>query len=147
MLKTLLRILAIPLLVAGAGAQTGPPVLDADSAAITIQDGEVLLQGVWTAGSIDGIEVYDAIRSARGRRVTFISDTDSVSFDVAPGNTYEFVIRLGDGRLCPTRVSTITQGLQRMGRRRPALPVRSQSRSSTANSTCAAGSTTRPIWT
>ncbi len=47
--------------------------------------------------------------------MTFISDVDSLSFDVLPGCTYDFTVLLGGRDSCRTRISTMMQAYGRLG--------------------------------
>ena len=84
--RALLRIICLlTLLVPRAlPAQAPGPVLRAHSSQVDIQDGDVLLKGAWTVDPVVALDVYDARRSAAGKRVTFITDQESLSFEVQP---------------------------------------------------------------
>ncbi len=116
MFKVLAGVFVLGLANRAAVAQQVPPVLHATSPVVDIQDGDALLKGIWVADPALGLDVYDAIRTAKGKKVTFISDIDSVSFDVAPGRTYDFVIEIAGKDRCRTRLSTMAQACERAGR-------------------------------
>jgi hypothetical protein len=98
-----------------ATAEAGLPVLKTDSRTVDVRDGDRLLKGVWVVDPAVALDVYDAQRTTGEKRVTFISEVDSMSFDVQPGRTYDFVILLGGKDACRTRISTMTQGYRRIG--------------------------------
>jgi|JI10StandDraft_1071094.scaffolds.fasta_scaffold243811_2 hypothetical protein len=94
-------------------AQTATPTLKSNSKIIDIRDGELLLKGVWTVDPTVPVDVYDAMRTTKPKKVTFISDVDSISFNVEPGRTYDFTILLNGKEACRTRISTMTQSFKR----------------------------------
>jgi hypothetical protein len=89
------------------------PILQAKSATIDVRDGDKFLKAAWTADPIVALDVYEAQRSTLRKRITFISDIDSLSFDVHPGNTYDFVVMLNGKTPCPTRITTVPQTFSR----------------------------------
>ena len=95
-------------------AQPPLPTLRAHAPLVDIQDGDRLLKGAWHVDPRVPLDVYDVVRSAQGKRVTFISDLERLSFEVQPGGTYDFAILL-DGKPCRTRLSTRVQPYRRLG--------------------------------
>lgn len=106
---------ALALLPTTAWAEDPLPVLRAHASLVDIQDGDQLLKGLWTADPSLPLDIYNARRSSQGRKIAFHSDVDSISFDVQPGRTYDFIILLDGKGPCRTRISTLTQGFQRTG--------------------------------
>jgi hypothetical protein len=96
-------------------AQEGLPVLRANSRSVDIQDGDRFLKGHWTIDPSVALDIYDAVRPAEDKTVTFTTDAESLSFDVQPGRTYDFIILLNGRDECRTRISTMTQGYRRAG--------------------------------
>ena len=90
------------------------PVLRASSPIVDILDGHNLRKGYWTVDPAAKLDVYYAQRSTRPRRVTFRTDIDALSFDVQPGQSYDFLVSL-DGKECPTRISTLRESCRRSG--------------------------------
>jgi hypothetical protein len=90
------------------------PVLRANSPIIDVQDGDELLKGDWRVDPTAALDVYDARRTTAEKRVTFITDVDSMSFDVQPGHTYDFIVLLNGKDACRTRISTMTQSYERV---------------------------------
>jgi len=107
---------------AAAFGQQAQPVLRANSTAVDIRDGGWLLKGDWVLDPAVALDVYDARRTTEEKRVTFITDVDSMSFDVRPGHTYDFVILLNGKDACRTRISTMTQSYRRLEARPTAGP-------------------------
>ena len=95
-------------------AQQALPVLKANSAAVDVRDGDRLLKGDWIIDPTVALDIYVVRRTTEGKRVTFITDIDSMSFDVQPGHTYDFVILLNGKDACRTRISTMTQSYRRV---------------------------------
>ena len=95
----LLLLLAVP-----AGAQENLPVVKSNVSVISIQDGETLKKDSWTLSPETKPDVYEAdLAGGRPRKVTFITDVDSISFTVEEGKSYDFIIRRGED-LCYTRI-------------------------------------------
>lgn len=90
-------------------------VLKSNSNLIDIQDGNRLLRKIWAINPTLEIDAYDALKSDKPKKVTFISDIDSISFDVIPGKTYDFNILLNGKQLCATRIVSNPMGLKRVG--------------------------------
>jgi hypothetical protein len=88
------------------------PVVRANSPVVNVRDGHNFRKGLWTIDPAAKLDVYYAQRSSRPKKVTFVTDVESISFDVEPGRDYDFVILLDGTRRCPTRIS----GLRRSGR-------------------------------
>ncbi len=108
------RLLALCLANAALAAGAEPPVLPANSAAVDVRDGDRFQEGVWVVDPAIALDVYAALRSSAAKRVTFITDVDSLSFDVQPGRTYEFTVLLGGRDSCRTRISTMMQDYVRV---------------------------------
>lgn len=96
-----------------ASAQDPLPALKACSPNVKIIDGNNKPRGNWVLDPSMELDVYYAIRSDKDRTITFASDIDSLSFDVSPGQAYDFVIVLNGKDKCKTRISTVAQGLER----------------------------------
>ena len=103
------------------------PVMKANSKTVDVQDGERFLKGGWVIDPAVALDVYDAQRTLREKRITFISDIDSISFDVEPGHTYDFIILFKGKDTCRTRISTMRQGFRRVseteGTRSETIPI------------------------
>jgi Aspartyl protease len=90
-----------------ATAQTDElPVLRATSPTVDIQDGDRLLRGIWTISPGTALDVYYARRIPSAHTVVFRSDLDSLTFEVHPGQSYDFAVVLNGRRCCHTRIST-----------------------------------------
>ncbi|MFO0783053.1 MAG: retropepsin-like aspartic protease [Phycisphaerales bacterium] len=111
-----LSLLTLDLLVGKAVAGDDPlPVVRAGSPRVDIQDGNRLLRGAWSASPEVERDVYYARRSKGERTITFRTDVDSISFQVQPGQTHDFVILLQDKHRCLTRISTMRESCRMEG--------------------------------
>ncbi len=83
------------------------PVVKAKSKNVSILDGKVFQKDIWNLSPEAKPDVYQALEPLIDKRITFYTDIDSVSFNVRPGKTYDFLIVLNDKDTCYTRISTI----------------------------------------
>jgi hypothetical protein len=90
----------------GARAADELPVMRASSTRVDVEDGGRVLRGIWNISPETELDVYYARRVQEERRVTFRTDLDSISFDVRPGQHYDFEVLLNGKRCCHTRIST-----------------------------------------
>jgi hypothetical protein len=96
----------IAMLNGNARAADELPVVRASSTRVDVQDGGRVLRGIWNISPETTLDVYYARRTLEERRVTFRTDLDSISFDVRPGQDYDFEVLLNGKRCCHTRIST-----------------------------------------
>jgi hypothetical protein len=96
-------------------AQPTPPVLRANAATVDVRDGDRFLKGDWISDPAVPLDIYVARRTTEAKRITFITDIDSLTFAVQPGQTYDFDILLNGRDVCHTRISTMTQAYRRVG--------------------------------
>jgi hypothetical protein len=90
------------------------PVLRAREAVLDVRDGAQWMRGVWAADPAARPDVFDVRRGPLPRRVTFVSDTDSLSFEVGRGESHDFVVLLASGDSCFTRISAIAGSAERI---------------------------------
>jgi hypothetical protein len=108
-------LLLVALIAAQAAlAQQAQPVRRANSSAVDVRDGGRLLKRDWNIDPTVALDVYAVRRTTEGKRITFITDIDSMSFDVQPGHTYDFIILLNGRDVCHTRISTMMQSYRRV---------------------------------
>jgi len=120
MVETSLGLLAAILVThAVLAQQPALPVLRANATTVDVQDGDRLWKGVWSADPAIAMDVYYASRTTSAKRVTFITDIESMSFETEPGRTYDFIILLNGKDACRTRLSTMVQSAQRVGTAAP----------------------------
>ena len=95
---------AFGLLTIAANAQDKLPVIKSTVSVISIQDGEVLKKNYWTLAPDAKPDVYEAdLIEGKPHNVTFVTDTDAISFMVEIGKKYDFIIQRGDD-LCYTQI-------------------------------------------
>ncbi|MBA4849295.1 S41 family peptidase [Emticicia sp. BO119] len=82
------------------------PVIRAKSKLVNVKDGQIFQRAVWNLTPEVKPDVYQALEPLIDKRITFYTDIDSISFDVVPDRTYDFLIILNDRDTCYTRIST-----------------------------------------
>ncbi|MFL5540162.1 MAG: aspartyl protease family protein, partial [Longimicrobiaceae bacterium] len=87
-------------------AQSSLPVVRATSRVADVRDGDVFQRGYWSIVPEARPDVYVVRQAGAGKRVTFYTDADSISFDVTRGSTHDFVIVLASGDSAFTRIAT-----------------------------------------
>lgn len=103
-MRSLRFIVVLMLLNIAATAQDQLPVINSTVSVISIQDGEVLKKDYWTLTPEAKPDVYEAdLIKGKPHNVTFITDTDAISFMVEEGKKYDFIIKKGDD-LCYTQI-------------------------------------------
>ncbi|WP_165372215.1 S41 family peptidase [Emticicia agri] len=107
-----LAFLAMNLLFVQCDYAQSLPVVQANSKNVSVRDGQVFQKGVWNLSPEVKPDVYQALEPMVEKRITFYTDIDSVSFDVTPGKTYDFLIVLNKKDTCYTRISTIRTASQ-----------------------------------
>jgi hypothetical protein len=103
-----LILLAINLLLIQYDYAQTLPLIRANSEKVDILDGRVFQKGIWNLSPEAKPDVYQVLEPVVRKRITFYTDTDSVSFEVAPGNIYDFLIVLNKKDTCYTRISATT---------------------------------------
>jgi hypothetical protein len=95
-------------LIAGArgDAQSAPPTIRAHRTTVDVRDGDEWSPGIWSITPSVRPDVYAPYPGAYPRRITFYTDVDSISFRAERGQTYDFVILLGDKDSAFTRIAT-----------------------------------------
>lgn len=69
-------------------------VVRADSARVEVREGDELVQGNWNIAPSIRPDVYDAYVEGKSKRFAFITNRDSIVFQVEPGKSYPFVVLL-----------------------------------------------------
>lgn len=113
------------LLAAPAVAQTARPlpVLRTTSKLIDIRDGDRYMRREWAIDPATALDVYDVERSDMTKKVTFISDIDSMTFLVEPRRTYDFIIVHNGKDSCRTRISSLVSTAERVNAATPFAPT------------------------
>jgi hypothetical protein len=102
----LILVVTYSCLVEALVAQSKLSLIRATSASVTIRDGERLRKDHWTLTPSARPDVYEADRTRGTKRVCFITDLDSISFKLKPGQTHDFIILLNGTDSCYTRLSS-----------------------------------------
>lgn len=98
-------------------AQQKRPIITATSNTVDIKDGYVIQKGIWNLSPEVKPDIYHALQPAMEREITFYTDKDSISFQVKPGQHYDFIILLNGKDSCYTQITmgaeapTTTPGL------------------------------------
>src|SRR5689334_17817803 len=77
-------------------AQQNMPIIKATSKVVDIRDGDNFQKGNWNISPEVKPDVYYVERFKGHKQVSFLTDIDSISFDVEPGKTYNFIILLNN---------------------------------------------------
>lgn len=106
-MRTIKLFIALLLFSFAAAAQSDDaklPVIKSNTDVVSIQDGANLKQGGWRLAPEAKPDVYRAeLVNGKPHKVTFITDVDSISFEVEEGKIYDFIIQKGDA-LCYTQI-------------------------------------------
>lgn len=104
MKKNKYLIILFSLIVSTTFAQT-LPVIKASSKDVKIRDGAIFKESFWIIFPETKPDIYFVDFPKKEHKVTFITDKDSISFDVKFGNNYDFIILLNEKDSCYTRIS------------------------------------------
>ena len=88
-------------------AQQEKPIIKATSVKVDVKDGEIFQKAVWNLSPEVKPDIYFPLDPVSEKRITFYTDIDSISFNIVPGNIYNFIILLNNKDTCHTRISTI----------------------------------------
>ncbi|SIN64289.1 aspartyl protease family protein [Chitinophaga niabensis] len=80
------------------------PIIKATSTSVNIKDGDLFRKGIWDLSPSIRPDRFYPIGPKRERKMTFYTDIDSISFQVKPGNTYDFIILLNGKDSCYTQI-------------------------------------------
>lgn len=105
MTKRLLLLVIAAAIPAVAHAQRSLPVIRSDTTLVSVRDGDLFQKNAWLLSPQARPDVYESrLINGNGHRVTFITNVDSISFDVEVGRNYDFVIVHGTDS-CYTRIT------------------------------------------
>jgi hypothetical protein len=82
------------------------PFIKATSKNVKIRDGAIFKPNFWVIFPETKPDIYYVDIPRKEQKVTFITDQDSIAFDVEYGNNYDFIILLNNKDSCYTRIST-----------------------------------------
>lgn len=77
---------------------------------VSIRDGKNFYQDTWTISPEADPDVYDSENAVK--KITFYTDIDSITFDVVPDETYDFIILLNETDTARTRIEMKQSRLQ-----------------------------------
>ena len=83
------------------------PTIKADSEYVSIKEGEILHKDSWAISTEVKPDVFVTNKFTGKKKITFMTDVDSITFEVTPNKTYDFVI-LFNGKRAYTRIDTST---------------------------------------
>ncbi len=81
------------------------PIIKATSKNVKIRDGAVFKENFWVIFPETKPDIYWVDFPKKEHKVTFITDKDSISFDVKYGHYYDFIVLLNEKDSCYTRIS------------------------------------------
>lgn len=103
-MKTFKLFIALVFFAFAISAQDKLPVIKSNTDIISIQNGAELRKNAWRLAPEAKPDVYEAeLIDGKTTKISFITDIDSISFDVEEGKKYDFIIRKGD-ELCYTQI-------------------------------------------
>jgi hypothetical protein len=106
-MKILSLIILIILFSFSTFSQTHLPVIHSSQKYVTLRNGFSLLNDYWTINPSLKPDILEVIVAAGEKKpVAFITDKDSVSFNVELGKGYDFIILLNDTDTAYTRIET-----------------------------------------
>lgn len=106
-MKGLILFLELILLFQVASAQKPLPIIRANSKNVSVLDGEHFRKGYWYIMPEVKPDFYLVENPKKPHKVTFFTDLDTIAFDVAYNNTYDFIILLNGKDSCLTRITSI----------------------------------------
>lgn len=104
MKKTIKLFIAFIFLTFAINAQEKLPVIKSNVDLISIQNGSELIKNAWRLSPEAKPDIYEAdLIDGKTTKVTFITDVDSISFNVEEGKKYNFIIQKGE-QICYTQI-------------------------------------------
>ncbi len=88
------------------------PIIRATSKNVTIRDGVHFRNNFWYIVPETKPDIYYVEFPRKEQKVTFITDKDSISFDVKYGEKYDFIILLNEHDTCYTQIAGVYQNLK-----------------------------------
>ncbi len=80
--------------------------LKSTSKLVSIKEGDLLHKDGWTISPEIEIDEFITNQFVGEKKVSFISDIDTLSFAVTPNNIYDFIILLNGNEKAVTRINT-----------------------------------------
>lgn len=103
-MRTLLCMIAMVSIASTARAEPTTPTLRSTRPVVSIRLGDQFAQDAWRLAPEVSPDTYEVdVPAGAKKRVVFVTDVDSLGFDVEVGKAYDFVIEHGADR-CATRI-------------------------------------------
>ncbi len=103
-MKAIKLLISLLFLTITGSAQSDLPVIRSNAAVISIQDGANLKKNNWSLAPEAKPDIYEAeLIDGKPHKVTFLTDLDSISFEVEEGKRYDFIIQFGETK-CYTQI-------------------------------------------
>ena len=83
------------------------PIVKANTELVSFREGKTLNKDAWTITPEEKLDVITTNKFIGTKIVSFITDIDSITFEVTPNNTYDFVV-LFNGKRAKTQINTFT---------------------------------------
>lgn len=95
------------ILLVSCSAKKELPNLKTNSKIVSIKDGKEFHEDMWTISSEVKLDEFVTRKFSGEKKVSFISDIDTLTFNTKPNNTYDFVIQYNKDKAF-TRINTDT---------------------------------------
>jgi predicted aspartyl protease len=107
MLQKIIILTIITFICVQLPAQSKLPTIKATNKTVKIKDGGKM--SGWNLSPDIKPDVYVAHRTHQAKKVTFYTDTDSISFTVKPNRKFDFIILLNNKDTCYTQIQSAIQ--------------------------------------
>ncbi|MCG9793395.1 aspartyl protease family protein [Flavobacterium algicola] len=94
-------------MIVGCATRKSPPILKTNAKVISIQDGNTFHENGWTVSPEVAVDEFVTSKSLVEKKVSFISDIDTLTFNVIPNRAYDFIIQYNQQKAF-TRINTDT---------------------------------------
>lgn len=100
-------ILGIAIIISNCSsfAQNNLPVLKTNIKVLSVKDGDVLRSNFWTIEPDLDLDVFEASKLNETKTVSFYSDIDSISFELTPRTSHDFLVIHGTDT-CKTQIKS-----------------------------------------
>jgi len=107
-------------------AQDKLPILQSTTETISIRDGQILRSDYWTLVPEAKPDIYVADKSSQSKIISFISDIDSISFNLEPGTKHDFIVLLNGKDSCYNQIRSGISDLTQLidANRKDTIPFR-----------------------
>jgi predicted aspartyl protease len=99
--------LILIILLSSCSSQKKLPILKTSSKAVSIKEGNEFHQNIWTISPEVELDEFVVQKFTGTKKVSFVSDIDTLTFNVTPNNSYDFVIQFNNEKAF-TRINTDT---------------------------------------